>query len=182
MPNGLLVIVREQLGWQRVIDAVRALVLGLGQRCHQGPNIELNGSFATVEQIGDSIHSRVQGVLPPVRQGHGGTQQRCSQCRLRDCYTASGLAHSAAAYGVVLVVAGVVVSHNGIGIVVTAVKEHADQRFVVSGVKRCGLSHGCQVQRKRQRRAGKGQLATATQERATRVFFGIKHVHDASYF
>ena len=88
----------------------------------------------------------------------------------------------AAADGAVGVVAGVVVGDDGVGVIIAAIEKHANQSFVVAGVKGGGFTHGSQVQGKGQRGAGQGELTGAAQERAAAVQRRVDQVHGAFLF
>ena len=46
---------------------------------------------------------------------------------------------------VVEVIVGIVVGNNGVGVIVTAVEEYADQGLVIGGGEGCGLAEGGEV-------------------------------------
>ena len=50
LPDGLLIVVRKQFGWQRIGHPVRALVLRQGRRLDQRPHVELDRQPAGIEQ------------------------------------------------------------------------------------------------------------------------------------
>ena len=182
LPDRLLVIVRKQFGWQRIGLAVGTGVLRFRQRHDQRANVELHGSLAAVEQAGEPVHRRMQRILHAVRQSCAGREQGRGQLGAAQGDAAGALAWAAAPDSAVGVVTGFVIANDGVGVVVAAVKKHADQRLVVSGFKSRRLAHGRQVQGKRQGRAAQGQLAAAAQKGAATVQFGLEQVHERPYF
>ena len=114
---------------------------------------------------------------PAARQRGSGVKQSTQEVRLGQRNTARRLASAATANGAVGVVAGVVVGHHGVGVVVAAVKKYADQRLVVSGVKGGGFAHGGQVECKRQRGASQRELTRAAQKSPAAVQVGLEQVH-----
>ncbi len=102
-----------------------------------------------------------------------GAEQRGGERVLgdRDAAAASPLRHADRAVGVV---ARVVVGDDGVGVVVAAVQEDADQRLVVvSGGLRGRLAHGGQVEGEGQRGAGHRQLARSGAGRRGACALGI---------
>ena len=63
LPHRLLVVVREQLGRQRIRHAIRALVLRERGRLDQRPDVELHGETARVPEGLESRELRRQRVL-----------------------------------------------------------------------------------------------------------------------
>jgi len=118
-----------------------------------------------VEQARQAGHGGVQGKLPAdaqtVHWRHSRVEQGGRQIGLAQCNAPSCLPCATTPDGAVLRVAGIVIGDHGVGIVVAAIKKHADQRFVVVARRVEGgcLTHGGQVQCQGQGRARHGQLA-----------------------
>ena len=182
LPDRLLVIVGKQLGWQGIVNPVRATVLGLGQWNDERAHIELHGSFAAVEQVGQTGHGRVQRILAPTGQRSRWVEQGRRQICLGQRYAAGRLARTTTAYRAIQVVAGVVIGDHGVCVVVGTVEKHTDQGFVIGRIKRRRFSNGGQVEGHWQRSATQRQLRTATQEVAPTVVVDLEQVHGCPYF
>ena len=164
LPGGLLVIVRIQP--IRVAPRQTAVFIrgdGLDERSHVGHH----GQLLLVEELARLDQGRVQAQRqPPVVEGSQVVGADGQQATRRSRF---GQADAAAAQRAVAIPGAAVGGHHGVGLIVAAVHEQADEGLVVvAGRTLCGGgSHVCQVQRKaagcsqRQAQARFQQLATA---------------------
>ena len=162
LPVGLLVVVRKQLGRQR---HRACLVLRQRGGLHQRADVQQHRHLSGVEQGRERVQARRQRILPAARQRGARLQQVGREHAAVDAQVA--------AQRILRVVAGLVVGHQRIGVVVAAEQEDAHQRLVVrGGLGRC-LAHGRQRQGPGRGAARDGQRRGALQEDAARSVVGL---------
>jgi hypothetical protein len=151
----------------------RAVYCALRGRLHQRADVEQHRHLAGVEGRHEGREAGRQRVLAAVGQRRRRVEHGTGEPRTVERDVGPQVA--------VGIVAGEVVRHDGVGVVVAAIEEYADQGLVVGRALGGGLAHRGEIECEGQRRAGHRELARTAQEGAARVALGIDEVHDLGF-